>query len=163
MTPVESRRILQHPDWHDASILPSPAVRDWLLHAGSLTRKLQQHCACLDERSPTKAGRAMTTGCAKSGSAATVSPGYTHKPASRARPSATPPPHCKTAATGPSACGSTHNNQPASTCAGATTAQATATRAKPSSPSTATRWISANTSCLAFPIPQTKPLRWARY
>ena len=48
MTPVESRRILQHPDWHDASILPPPAVREWLLHEGSLTRKLQQHCARLD-------------------------------------------------------------------------------------------------------------------
>ena len=48
MTPAESRCILQHPDWHDTSILPSPAVRDWLLHEGSLTRKLQQHCARLD-------------------------------------------------------------------------------------------------------------------
>lgn len=44
----DSCRILQHPDWHDASTLPPPAVRDWLLHAGSLTRKLQQHCARLD-------------------------------------------------------------------------------------------------------------------
>ena len=48
MTPAESRCILQHPDWRDACILPSPAVRDWLLHEGSLTRKLQQHCARLD-------------------------------------------------------------------------------------------------------------------
>ena len=48
MTPAESRRILQHPDWYDASTLPPPAVCAWLLHAGSLTRKLQQHCASLD-------------------------------------------------------------------------------------------------------------------
>ena len=48
MISKDSRRILQHPDWYDASTLPPPAVRDWLLHEGSLTRKLQQPCASID-------------------------------------------------------------------------------------------------------------------
>ena len=35
--------ILHARDWHSESVLPPPAVRDWLLHRGSLTAKLRQH------------------------------------------------------------------------------------------------------------------------
>ena len=43
MTPATCRAILAAPDWQSESALPPPAVRDWLLHRGSLTARLRQH------------------------------------------------------------------------------------------------------------------------
>ena len=43
MNPATCRAILAAPDWQSESALPPPAVRDWLLHRGSLTARLRQH------------------------------------------------------------------------------------------------------------------------
>ena len=43
MNPATCRAILAAPDWRPESALPPPAVRDWLLHRGSLTARLRQH------------------------------------------------------------------------------------------------------------------------
>ena len=43
MTPATCHAILAAPDWRPESALPPPAVRDWLLHRGSLTARLRQH------------------------------------------------------------------------------------------------------------------------
>ena len=43
MNTAACRAILHATDWHSENVLPPPAVRDWLLHRGSLTAKLRQH------------------------------------------------------------------------------------------------------------------------
>ena len=43
MNPATCHAILAASDWRPESALPPPAVRDWLLHRGSLTTRLRQH------------------------------------------------------------------------------------------------------------------------